>query len=196
MEIKTQLNKPYTEKQRISFIVEQNHKLGYEIKETETALEAWGYTEEEKEQQEQMRISKLHLTRGDVFRGLLMAKGITRSQIRALIEGMSEETEEEKLAKEMALIDFDEALEYYRGVALIDTLGAALEITPEQMTRFFETGDYKALAGVKPESTCGEQDEQGELNDAAVTISDCTGGNELLPLEPTEEETHQNKENE
>ena len=55
MEIKAQLNKPYTEKQRIDFIVENNHRLGYEIKESETELQAWGYTEEEKEQQEQQR---------------------------------------------------------------------------------------------------------------------------------------------
>lgn len=47
MEIKTILNKPYTEQQRLNFIVEQNHQNGYEIRETETALEAWGYTEEE-----------------------------------------------------------------------------------------------------------------------------------------------------
>jgi hypothetical protein len=48
MEIKAELNKPYTETQRMDFIVEQNHNNGYEIRETETALEAWGYTEEEK----------------------------------------------------------------------------------------------------------------------------------------------------
>ena len=47
MEIKSELKQPYTENERISFIVEQNHKLGYEIKETETALEAWGKTEDE-----------------------------------------------------------------------------------------------------------------------------------------------------
>lgn len=52
MEIKTQLNKPYTENQRISFIVEQNHRNGFEIRETETALEAWGYTQEEIQEQE------------------------------------------------------------------------------------------------------------------------------------------------
>lgn len=51
MEIKVTLNKPYTEEQRLEFIVEQNHTNGFEIKETDTALEAWGLTEEEKEQQ-------------------------------------------------------------------------------------------------------------------------------------------------
>lgn len=47
MEIKAILNKPYTDKQRIDFIVSENHTKGYEIKETETALEAWGLTAEE-----------------------------------------------------------------------------------------------------------------------------------------------------
>ena len=51
MEIKATLNKPYTDKQRIDFIVSQNHTNGYEIKETENALEAWGYTEEEQQAQ-------------------------------------------------------------------------------------------------------------------------------------------------
>ena len=51
MEIKATLNKPYEEKDRLDFIVEQNHQNGYEIKETEIALEAWGYTEEEKQEQ-------------------------------------------------------------------------------------------------------------------------------------------------
>lgn len=51
MEIKATLNKPYEEKDRLDFIVEQNHQNGYEIKETETALESLGYTEEEKQEQ-------------------------------------------------------------------------------------------------------------------------------------------------
>jgi hypothetical protein len=45
----------------------------------------------------------------------------------------------------MALIDFDEALNFYRGNALIDTLGATLGITSEQLDKFFETNDYTAL---------------------------------------------------
>ena len=89
----------------------------------------------------------LHLTRGDVFRGLLQAKGIKREQIRSLIEAMPETTEEERLAKELALIDFDEALNFYRGVDLIDELGEHFGITPEQMTQFFRTNDYHALIG-------------------------------------------------
>lgn len=48
MELKNTLNKPYTEAQRLDFIVTNNHQQGFEIKETDTALEAWGKTEEEK----------------------------------------------------------------------------------------------------------------------------------------------------
>ena len=47
MEIKATLRKPYTDEQRMDFIVINNHQNGYEIRETETALEAWGCTEEE-----------------------------------------------------------------------------------------------------------------------------------------------------
>lgn len=145
MEIKATLEKPYKDNERVDFIVENNHKLGYEIKETEEELQAWGLTQEEIAQKEAERIAKLHLTRGDVFRGLLMARGVTRSQLRLIIEALPEENQEQSLTKEMALIDFDEALEFYRGVSLIDAVGLQLGITPEQMTRFFETNDYKEL---------------------------------------------------
>lgn len=88
---------------------------------------------------------ELKLTRGDVFRGILQAKGVTRTQLRAVIEAMPEETEEEKIKKELALIDFDEALYFYRRNPLIDKVGAQLGITNYHMTRFFETNDYHEL---------------------------------------------------
>ena len=153
MEIKATLKQPYTEEERMNFIVYYNHQLGYEIRETETALEAWGYTQEELDQQEAERIAKLHLTRGDVFRGLLLAKGVTRVMLRSIIEAMPVETQEQIIAKEMALIDFDEALDYYRGNPLIDTVGEQLGITPEQMDKFFETNDYHELIPPEPEPT-------------------------------------------
>lgn len=88
---------------------------------------------------------ELKLTRGDVFRGLLKSRGITRQQIRGIIENMSEETTEEKLTKELALIDFDEAIYFYRRNPLIDKLGSILGITSYAMTKFFETNDYRTL---------------------------------------------------
>lgn len=97
--------------------------------------------EEEEAQKEAERIAQLHLTRGDVFRALLMARQVTRAQLRAMIEQMPVD----EMTKELALIDFDEALDFYRGIALVDTLGLALGITEEQMTEFFETNDWHVL---------------------------------------------------
>ena len=63
MEI-TAESKSYTEKQKIDFIVEYNHQKGYEIRETETSLEAWGKTndeilQEKKAQRNQEILSKV-----------------------------------------------------------------------------------------------------------------------------------------
>lgn len=155
-----ELKKPYTDAQRIDFIVQYNHNLGLRIEETEVALyalEAWETIQEgividnteeynkELEQKEKERIGHLSLTRGDVFRGLLQAKGITKSQIKEMILAMPADTPEEIMAREMALIDFEDALNFYRGNALIDTLGLALGIFPEQMDKFFEYNDYTYL---------------------------------------------------
>lgn len=155
MEIKATLQKPYTEQQRIDFIVTQNHKQGYKIEETEEELQAWGYTEEEKEQQRKEAIARLSLTRGDVFRGLLQAKSVTRTMLRSIIENLPDETNEQTITKEMALIDFDEALNFFRGNPLIDTVGEQLGITSEQMDRFFQTNDWHEL---EPEEKEEEDD--------------------------------------
>lgn len=84
MVIKATLNKPYTEEQRINFIVEQNHQQGYEIRETETELQAWGYTEEEKQQREAKRVGDLTMTALD-FITFLRQCGLTLEQIRAYL---------------------------------------------------------------------------------------------------------------
>lgn len=133
MEIKDRIVKPYTEYERINFIVEYNHNLGYEIKETETALEAWGYTEEEIAEQEAERVAKLSLTKREVFLGLYEAKGVTPEQIKAQITDPA------------ALIEFEYANDYFRGNPLIDSVGAALGITPAQLNCFFETKDPNCL---------------------------------------------------
>lgn len=151
------LNKPYTNKQKNDFIVQYNHHQGLSIEETGKALyalEAWEILEgddvidntdaweAEQAQIEAERIAMLSLTRGDVFRGLLMARGVTRLMLRGMIETNEQLTE---VQKEMALIDFDEALNFYRGNALIDTVGLALGIEPAQLDCFFETNDYTCL---------------------------------------------------
>ena len=146
MEIKAELLKPYTENERIDFIVQQNHKNGFEIRETETALEAWGYTEEEKQaQKERERLDKLSMTRGDVFEALILAKGLGKAQIRAMIE----QAELDTVTKALYLNRFDEALEFYRGYPIFDMLGEALDITPSMLDRFFDEKDYHYLTKCK-----------------------------------------------
>ena len=144
MEIKAQLNKPYTENQRMDFIVQYNHNLGYEIEETNDALEAWGYTEEEKQEQRKEQISQLSMTRGDVFEALILARGLTKPQIRAMIE----QAEIDNLTKALYLNRFDEALDFYRGFPVFDMLGQALGVTPKQLDDFFETKDYHYLNNI------------------------------------------------
>lgn len=126
MEIKATLQKPYTENERMDFVVQYSHNQGYVIKETETELQALGYTEEEIAQQEKERIAKLSLTKREVFLGLYQAKGISPDVIRQNIKDTQ------------ALIEFDYANSYYRGNPLIDSVGAMLGITPEQLDKFFD----------------------------------------------------------
>ena len=145
MEIKAELKQPYTENERINFIVEQNHKNNYEIRETETALEAWGYTEEEKQEQERERLDKLSMTRGDVFEALILARGLTKPQIRAMIENAELDT----VTKALYLNRFDEALEFYRGYPIFDMLGQALGVTGAMLDMFFDTKDYHYLTTCK-----------------------------------------------
>lgn len=57
MEIKAILNKPFTKNEKTKFILLQNHKNGYEIRETEISLEAWGTSiEEEFEKLKQLKL--------------------------------------------------------------------------------------------------------------------------------------------
>ena len=144
---------------KIKFYTEEqlNHAL-YGIDKTEFTLDEYVLDGEEyvlndetyKAKQAQIeaeRIAMLSLTRGDVFRGLLLARGVTRLQLRGMIEANEQLTE---VQKEMALIDFDEALNFYRGNALIDTVGLALGIEPTQLDGFFETNDYTYLLPPEP----------------------------------------------
>lgn len=104
--------------------------------------EAW---EEKQAQKEAERIAHLSLTRGDVLRGLLLAKGVTKEQISQMIEAMPTSSQEQIVVKELAKIDFEDALNFYRGVPLIDTIGLQLGFTKEQLDEFFNTNDYRYL---------------------------------------------------
>jgi hypothetical protein len=138
-----ELLKPYTQAQRMDFIVQYNHCLNLKIEETDKAIYALeaneiigedgvpcinpNYEKEQKELYRQEMATK-KLTKREVFLALYKDKGITPEQIRASIH----DTE--------ALIEFDYANEYYRGNPLIETVGKKLGYTAEDLDRLFNTG--------------------------------------------------------
>lgn len=143
MEIKAELLKPYTEQEKINFIVEQNHKLEYIIEEQEDKLVALGYTEQEKAKAKRNRLNMLSMTRGDMFEALILSKGITKAQIRTMIEN---DPTLDTITRALYLNRFDEALEFYRGYPIFDLLGDSLDITSDMLDKFFETKDYHYLS--------------------------------------------------
>lgn len=143
MEIKAELKKPYTEKQKIKFIVEYNYKRGYSLELTETSLIAWDYTEEEKQAQEQQRIAMLSLTAADVERGIYKATGKDFEDVVAMVTELQPEGLDIKALK----IEL-KANNFYRGNPYVDAVGSLLGFTKEQLDAFFETGDYTKLIEV------------------------------------------------
>lgn len=154
MEIKVTLNKPYTDKQRMDFIVTNNHQQGYEIRETETALEAWGYTEEEKQEQERERLDALYMTRSDFFDGFILAFNLGQVELRAIVENILNSINITDVQIKVALNNFDNALNFYRKHTLFKLINGVeipvsedkyLLFTAEIWDKFFETKDYKEL---------------------------------------------------
>ena len=101
-------------------------------------------TDEEKEREERERLDGLKMTRGDVFEALILARGLTKPQIRTMIE----QAELDTMTKALYLNRFDEALDFYRGFPVFNMLGQVLGVTPKQLDDFFETKDYHYLTNI------------------------------------------------
>ena len=140
MEIKAKLIKPYTKEQKIKFIVENNHKKGYVIEETETEIKALDVTEEEKQAQEEQRIAMLSLTSADVERAIYKATGKDFEDVIDLVIELQPECIDIKALK----IEL-KANNFYRGNHYVDLVGNLLGFSKEQLDKFFETNDYKKL---------------------------------------------------
>ena len=138
MEIKAILKKPYTENERLNFIVENNHKLGYTIQETEDALQALGFTEEELQAQECEHLNMLSLTAADVERAIYKAKGMDFEDILKLVKD-NPDIDVKALKIEL------KANNFFRGNPWINEVGVLLGFTPEMLDEFFETKDYTKL---------------------------------------------------
>jgi hypothetical protein len=140
MEIKATLKKPYTENERMDFIVQYNHNLGYEINETENEVQALGYTEEELDLQEKERIAKLFLTGADVERGIYQAKGMDFDDILAFVMANP------PIGLDVKALRIElKANHFYRGNPYVNAVGALLGFTSEQLDKFFELNDYTYL---------------------------------------------------
>ena len=171
MEIKATLNKPYTEIERMDFIVQYNHNLGYTIEETETELQALGYTEAELAQQERERIGNLYLTGADVERGIYQAKGMDFDDIMAFVMANPPQGLDVKALR----IEL-KANNFYRGNPYVSAIGALLGFTEEQLDKFFETGDYTYLI---PEPPVDNSEPIVEENSVVDDIPDSEDVNNL-----------------
>ena len=80
MEIKAELKQPYTENDRLDFIVEQNHKLGYIIEEQADKIIALGKTQEEIVKEREERLNHLTCTALDIAI-LIKTLGLTDAEI-------------------------------------------------------------------------------------------------------------------
>lgn len=119
----------------------QAEKDRFKIVENKVVKKSEQEYEDEKTAKERKRLDNLSMTRGDVFEALILAKGLGKAQIRAMIE----QAELDTVTKALYLNRFDEALEFYRGYPIFDMLGEALNITGEMLDMFFETKDYHEL---------------------------------------------------
>lgn len=167
MEIKAELKKPYTNEQRIKFIVENNHKLGYTIEETETSLQALGKTEEEIQAEEKERINSLFMTRSDFFDGTIKAWGVDGDELLVIIQNLLATMPIGDIEKKVAINNYKNALNFYRKHPLFEMLSdvvipinetTAIRIQAENWDKFFDETDkgneeaYKYLLPLQVEN--------------------------------------------
>lgn len=163
MELKAVLKKPYTEEQKIDFIIKQNHILGYELKETEIELQALGYTEDEMAIQERARINMLMLTGADVERAIYKNCGMDFEDVVALLETKYADVIDVKAVK----IEL-KANNFYRGNPYVVQIGTLLGYSSDDMDYLFEHKELPTKEDegtVKDDLTVGEDTEETSVID-------------------------------
>lgn len=135
-----ELKKPYSEKERVEFIVFHNHKNGLEIVRTENAIYALEEDEimkngvpvkdinfaYKKKLEEKERIGMLKMTPLDFIKALETV-GVPYSTIKRLCD------ENEEVDKQLRFCNM-----VYRGNELLDNLCGQFGITSEQLDSLFE----------------------------------------------------------
>lgn len=175
------LEKPYTEKEKIDFIVEYNHNQGLRIEEADGnlfALESYEKLvdgevidnaeeyEQEQAQKERERIQSLSMTRSDFFDGTIKAFGAGQEELLLAVETVLAGLEISEVDKKVALNNYKNALNFYRKHPLFTMLSdveipvseeVSITISSEQWDRFFDETDkrnpeaYKELLPVVEE---------------------------------------------
>lgn len=170
--------KPYTVEQKLDFKVKYGQNLGLRIRETASALYALEPNEMLKDgevvinpdyeaelaEKERERLNNLSMTRGDVFEALILAKGLGKAQLRAMIEAY----ETDETTKALYLNRFDEALDFYRAYPIFDLLGEQIGVAPGMWDEFFKTKDYrKLMAAQEPglDGKEGDEDSPSNINE-------------------------------
>ncbi len=198
-----ELIKPYTEEQRIDFIVQYNHNMGLLIEETETALYALEANEimqdgipivdpeydNKLEQQERERIGKLKCTKR-IFALMLQEVGIDYlTMLKPLIESNSQ-----------AQLEWELCVELERSNPLLDTMAIQMGITSEHLDLIFRYANgeltdeqflemvAKIVAPEESEPTeIPEEVEETETVEPEV-VEPTDEPSEVEPTEPTPEE--------
>lgn len=131
-----ELKKPFTEEQRIDFIVKYNHQLGLAIEETGLYLfaleenEIMGKKEvegvvidypivdpdwdEKQQEKEAARILALSMTRSDFFDGTIKAFGADSDDLLVAIQAVLATLQISDLEKKVAVNNYKNALNFYR----------------------------------------------------------------------------------
>ena len=93
-----------------------------------------------KEAEKQQRIALLNLTGADVERGIYKATGKDFEDIIELV------TQLQPVGLDIKALKIElKANNFYRGNPYVDSVGALLGFTKEQLDQFFETNDYTKL---------------------------------------------------
>lgn len=141
------LLKPYSQEQRINFIVEYNHKQALKIEETETALFALEANEiivngkveldpnyeTRKELEEKERVARLNMTKLD-FATYLQEYGVSYSQLKAVLA-----------SNDNAQMQWDLCERVYRFNPLLDEMAKGFGITSEQLDTMFKKANGEVV---------------------------------------------------
>lgn len=134
----------------IAFMPQYQHLEIYETDKEIVTFDGEFYFEDDpvyiakKEQDEKERIDNLFLTPSDVERALYKAKGMDFEDLKALIGQSAPQLDMKALAIEFRANNFYRGV-MVNGIRLIDTVGQLLNISSEQLDRFFETKDWHYL---------------------------------------------------